>query len=150
MEKKCITWLNFSFESRGKALSSSLLYLGFFFFFFKVFATGGGSALLAELPHGTAGHPCCSVRRQVNGNLFSPSTFSILLLGMDAVNGKGTPNLLSMELPFLLTPPPFLHALEKIPWTQKPTSHRFFSPEKAAEDEDIQLMCLGGLLGRCF
>lgn len=34
MEKKCITWLNFSFESRGKALSSSLLYLGFFFVFF--------------------------------------------------------------------------------------------------------------------
>lgn len=31
MEKKCITWLNFSFESRGKALSFSLLYLVFFF-----------------------------------------------------------------------------------------------------------------------
>lgn len=31
MEKKCITWLNFSFESRGKALSFSLLHLVFFF-----------------------------------------------------------------------------------------------------------------------
>lgn len=150
MEKKCITWLNFSFESRGKAWSFSLLYLVFLFFFLKSLPQEEDQHSLLSYLTGQLDTSVVQFegRWMVTSSPLQLSQYCswAWMPWMERGHQISFPWSSLSSLPLRI----FYMLWRRFPEHRSPHHIAFFSPEKAAEDEDIQLMCLGGLLGRCF